>query len=384
MHLGILTGGGDVPGLNSAIKAVVNEAHHNGWTVTGFRRGWAGPVMTDPDNLDATAEHHFPLTPQFVRSINRTGGTILHSSRTRPSRMKAAEVPDHVTKKVPHADAGYVDATGHVLAVIEAMEIDVLVAIGGDDTLSYAAELHEAGAPTMCIPKTMDNDVFGTDYCIGFSTCVTRSVEMINRLRTAAGSHERFLIVEMFGRNCGMTALSAGYLADADRTLIAEMPFELDRLADLMTKDRAANPSNYAVCVVSEGAMVSGEHIIEKGEADAYGHKKLGGIGERIGVGLKDLTGTNMMIQNLGYLLRSGPPDAVDLIVAKNFGTQVVQLIEQGKTGLMVSVTDGHYTVKPANISTQGVHRVDVDGMYDTRNYRPKISQVEGTTMYLR
>ncbi len=384
MHLGILTGGGDVPGLNSAIKAVVNEAHLRGWTVTGFRRGWAGPVETDPLDLEATAAHRKVLTPDFVRTIDRSGGTILHSSRTRPSRIKADGLPAHVKKKTPHADAGYVDATDHVLAVIEAMKIDVLIAIGGDDTLSYAAELHERGAPTMCIPKTMDNDVFGTDYCIGFSTCVTRSVEMIHRLRTAAGSHERFLIVEMFGRNCGMTALSAGYLSDADRSLIAEVPFEMERLADLMTRDRAANPSNYAVCVVSEGAMVSGEHIIEKGEADAYGHKKLGGIGERIGVGLKNLTGTNMMIQNLGYLLRSGPPDAVDLIVAKNFGAMTVQLIEEGKTGLMVSVTDGHYTTKPANISTQGEHRVNVAGMYDTQNYRPKISKVQGTSMYLR
>jgi 6-phosphofructokinase 1 len=384
MHLGILTGGGDVPGLNSAIKAVVNEAHLRGWTVTGFRRGWAGPVETDPLDLEATAAHRKVLTPDFVRTIDRSGGTILHSSRTRPSRIKADGLPAHVKKKTPHADAGYVDATDHVLAVIEAMKIDVLIAIGGDDTLSYAAELHERGAPTMCIPKTMDNDVFGTDYCIGFSTCVTRSVEMIHRLRTAAGSHERFLIVEMFGRNCGMTALSAGYLSDADRSLIAEVPFEMERLAELMTRDRAANPSNYAVCVVSEGAMVSGEHIIEKGEADAYGHKKLGGIGERIGVGLKNLTGTNMMIQNLGYLLRSGPPDAVDLIVAKNFGAMTVQLIEEGKTGLMVSVTDGHYTTKPANISTQGEHRVNVAGMYDTQNYRPKISKVQGTSMYLR
>ncbi|MFZ2101900.1 MAG: ATP-dependent 6-phosphofructokinase [Oricola sp.] len=384
MHLGILTGGGDVPGLNSAIKAVVNEAFHHGWTVTGFRRGWAGPVATDPLDLEGTAAFRQELTPQFARTIDRSGGTILHSSRTRPSRMKAADLPAHVKKTVPHADPGYVDATDHVLAVIEAMKIDVLIAIGGDDTLSYAAELHERGAPTMCIPKTMDNDVFGTDYCIGFSTCVTRSVEMIHRLRTAAGSHERFLIVEMFGRNCGMTALSAGYLSDADRTLIAEVPFEMERLAELMTRDRHANPSNYAVCVVSEGAMVSGEHIIEKGEADAYGHKKLGGIGERIGVGLKQITGTNMMIQNLGYLLRSGPPDAVDLIVAKNFGTQAVQLIAEGRTGLMVSVTDGHYTTRPANISTQGEHRVDVKGMYDTGNYRPKISKIDGTTMYLR
>jgi ATP-dependent phosphofructokinase / diphosphate-dependent phosphofructokinase len=384
MHLGILTGGGDVPGLNSAIKAVVTEAFARGWTVTSFRRGWAGPLQTDPLDLEATASHRQVLTPDFVRTIDRSGGTILHSSRTNPSRTKSADLPAHVKKTVPHADAGYVDATGHVLSVIETLKIDVLIAIGGDDTLSYAARLHEEGAPTMCIPKTMDNDVFGTDYCIGFSTCTTRSVEMIHRLRTAAGSHERFLIVEMFGRNCGMTALSAGFLADADRTLIAEVPFELERLGELLAKDRNANPSNYAVVVVSEGATVAGEHIIEKGEADAYGHKKLGGIGERVGVGLKKLTGTDMMIQNLGYLLRSGPPDAVDLIVAKNFGAMAVQLIADGKTGLMMSVRDGHFATQPANISTQGEHRVNIAGMYDSENYRPKISRVEGTTMYLR
>jgi 6-phosphofructokinase len=384
MHLGILTGGGDVPGLNSAIKAVVNEANNRGWRVTGFKRGWAGPLETDADNPEATPDSHFTLTRDFVRAINRSGGTILHSSRTKPSRTKTGDLPAHVTKTVPHKDEGYVDATNHVLAVLEKMKIDVLIAIGGDDTLSYAARLHEEGAPTMCIPKTMDNDVFGTDYCIGFSTCVTRSVEMIHRLRTAAGSHERFLIVEMFGRNCGMTALAAGYLADADRTLIAEVPFELDRLGKLLTEDRNANPSNYAVVVVSEGAMVAGEHIIEKGEADAYGHKKLGGIGERVGVGLKELTGTDMMIQNLGYLLRSGPPDAVDLIVAKNFGTMTVQLIAEGKTGLMAAINDGHYRTQPANISTQGIHRVNIESMYHADTYRPAIHSVIGTTMYLR
>ncbi|WP_421857722.1 6-phosphofructokinase [Oricola sp.] len=384
MHLGILTGGGDVPGLNSAIKAVVNEAFARGWTVTAFRRGWSGPLETDATDPQATPDSHFSLTPTFVRSINRSGGTILHSSRTNPSRTKKAALPPHVTRIVEHSDAGYVDATGHVLAVIEKMKVDVLIAIGGDDTLSYAARLHEEGAPTMCIPKTMDNDVFGTDYCIGFSTCNTRSVEMIHRLRTAAGSHERFLIVEMFGRNCGMTALAAGFLSDADRTLIAEVPFDLERLGELMTRDRNANPSNYAVCVVSEGAMVAGEDIIEKGEADAYGHKKLGGIGERVGVGLKEVTGTDMMIQNLGYLLRSGPPDAVDLTVAKNFGTMAVQLIADGKTGLMMAINDGHYATRPANISTQGILRVNVDAMYDAENYRPTISSVLGSTMYLR
>jgi 6-phosphofructokinase len=241
----------------------------------------------------------------------------------------------------------------------------VLIAIGGDDTLSYAARLHEEGAPTMCIPKTMDNDVFGTDYCIGFSTCVTRSVEMIHRLRTAAGSHERFLIVEMFGRNCGMTALAAGYLADADRTLIAEVPFELDRLGKLLTEDRNANPSNYAVVVVSEGAMVAGEHIIEKGEADAYGHKKLGGIGDLLAGELKRITGENMIIQPVRYLMRCGTPDSLDLMVGTTFGSMAFDLIEAGNTGVMVAVHEGKYTTAPLQKVVEGVKPFDVDRLYN-------------------
>jgi 6-phosphofructokinase len=384
MHLGILTGGGDVPGLNAAIKAVVNEADRNGWRVTAFRRGWAGPVNTDAADPAGTAETHWALTPDMVRSVDRTGGTFIHTSRTNPSRMNPDDVPDHVGRdRMPTAE-GRVDITAHVLRVLEAMEIDVLVAIGGDDTLSYAARIHNEGAKTMCIPKTMDNDVFGTDYCIGFSTCVTRSVEMINNLRTSAGSHERHMVIEMFGRNCGLTALAAGYLADTDRTLIAEVPFELERLAKLLSEDRARSASRYTMTVVSEGASIIGEDIIESGEEDAYGHRKLGGIGERIGAGLKQLTGTNIMNQKLGYLLRSGGPDAVDLIVGKNYGTMCVQLIAEGQSGLMMAIRDGCYTTQPADISTMGEHRVDVDNLYDTGQYHPKIARVQGIPMYLR
>ncbi len=384
MHLGVLTGGGDVPGLNPAIKAIVNEAHRKGWRVTGFRRGWDGPVSTNPLDLSASNAAFYELTPDNVRGIDRSGGTVLHTSRTNPSRTKASDLPDFVKLRSPSGESGRLDVTQHVLSVFEALKIDVMIAIGGDDTLSYAARIYNEGMKVMCIPKTMDNDVFGTDYCIGFSTCVTRSVEMINRLRTAAGSHERFLVVELFGRNCGLTALAAGYLADTDRTLIAEVPVDLHRLARLMSADRARNSSNYAVAVVSEGARVEGEGIIERGEADAYGHRKLGGIGEHIALGLKDITGTNIMIQNLGYLLRSGAPDAVDLIVPKNYGTMAVQLIEEGKSGLMVAIKDGRYVTQPADISTKGEHRVDIEGMYDVDNYRPAISKVEGTPMYLR
>lgn len=384
MHLGILTGGGDVPGLNPAIKAVVNEAHRLGWTVTGFRRGWAGPVNTNAADLASTPNTHIELTPDVVRTIDRSGGTFIHSSRTNPSRMKPEDVPEFLTNDKTPDENGKVDITDHVLAVMEALRIDVLIAIGGDDTLSYAARLHQEGMQTMCIPKTMDNDVFGTDYCIGFSTCVTRSVEMINRLRTSAGSHERMLFVEVFGRNCGLTALAGGYLADTDRTLIAEVPCELERLADLLVSDRKRSSSNYTVTVVSEGASVIGETVIERGQADAYGHRKLGGIGERIGAGINELTGVNIMTQNLGYLLRSGAPDAVDLIVPKNYGSMCVQLIDEGQTGLMMAVKDGKYATQPADISTKGLHRVDVNGMYDVENYRPKIGKVEGLPMYIR
>ncbi|MEX3011068.1 6-phosphofructokinase [Hoeflea sp. TYP-13] len=384
MHLGILTGGGDVPGLNAAIKAVVNEAYRSDWRVTAFRRGWAGPVNTDAGDPATTPDSHFALTPDLVRAVDRTGGTFIHTSRTNPSRMKPDEIPDFVSSDRKPDAHGKVDITDHVLKVLEAMQIDVLIAIGGDDTLSYAARVHSEGMKTMCIPKTMDNDVFGTDYCIGFSTCVTRSVDMINQLRTSAGSHERNMIVEMFGRNCGLTALAGGYLADADRTLIAEVPFDLNRLAELLTEDRARKSSNYTVSVISEGARIIDEDIIERGEEDAYGHKKLGGIGERVAVGLKQITGTNIMIQNLGYLLRSGGPDAVDLIVGKNFGTMCVQLIEEGKSGLMTAIRDGCYITQPADISTKGEHRVDVDGLYDIDQYRPKIARVEGIPMYLR
>ena len=383
MHIGILTGGGDVPGLNAAIKAMVNEVSARGWSVTGFRRGWAGPVNCNPDDLEGTADARIVLTPAGVRNIDRTGGTILHTSRTNPSRMRAGELPEFLAARAP-GDGGTVDITDHVLRVLEALKIDVLVAIGGDDTLSYASRLHNEGAKAMCIPKTMDNDVFGTDYCIGFSTCVTRSVELISNLRTAAGSHERFLVVEMFGRNCGMTALMAGYLADADRTLIAEVPFDLDRLAEHMLADRASRASNYAVVVVSEGATVSNEDIIETGPADAYGHRKLGGIGERTGEGLKKRTGVGVMNQKLGYLLRSGVPDAVDLMVPKNYGIMTVQLIEEGRTGLMVAVEDGRYTTKPADISTKGKRRVDVDAMYDIDAYRPRMAHLLGGPMFMR
>ena len=383
MHLGILTGGGDVPGLNPAIKAIVNEAHRRGWRVTGFRRGWAGPVLSDPKDLDGSSQARMDLTPELVRGIDRTGGTILHTSRTNPSRMMPGDLPGFLQGRDFPEEDGKRDVTAHVLEALDALNVDVLIAIGGDDTLSYASRIHQEGAKVMCIPKTMDNDVFGTEYCIGFSTCVTRSVELIGQLRTPVDSHERLLVVELFGRNCGMTAWMAGYLADADRTLIAEVPFDMDRLAGLMADDRSANPSNYAVAVVSEGASIKGGGLAESGPADAYGHRKLGGIGQMVGAGLKDRTGINVMVQNLGYLLRAGAPDALDLMIPKNFGVMAVQLIEQGDTGLMVAIENGCYTTKPADISMRGKRRVDVDRMYDPEALRPRTCDLMGIPLYL-
>ncbi len=383
MHLGILTGGGDVPGLNPAIKTVVNEAARRGWHVTGFRRGWAGPLNYNPADAEKSEAFIMPLTVQGVHAIDRTGGTVLHTSRTQPSKMRAKDLPEFLRTSRQTPD-DVVDCTDHVLSVFESLGIDVLIAIGGDDTLSYAARIHGEGMPTICIPKTMDNDVFGTEYCIGYSTCVTRSVELIDRLRTPVGSHERFLVVELFGRNCGQTALMAGYLAGADRTLIAEVPFDLDRVTKLLAEDRRANPSNYAVVVVSEGAQVSGQDIFESGDPDAYGHRKLGGIGQAVGEHLKQATGVGVMVQSLAYLLRAGAPDAVDQLVPRNYATMAVRCIEEGRTGLMMAVQDGRYTTAPADISIKGDRRVDVANMYDPEGYLPRIAGLEGMPMFGR
>lgn len=384
MHLGILTGGGDVPGLNAAIKAVTEEAAARGWSVTGLRRGWAGPLNIDPDNAETVNAWTLALTPDVVRDKDRAGGTFLHTSRTKPSGTAVKDLPQHLrARHAAQPEDAKVDCTEHVLRVMEHLKIDVLVAIGGDDTLSYAARLHAEGAPTMCIPKTMDNDVFGTDYCIGFSTCVNRGVELITRLRTPANSHERVMVVEMFGRNSGESALISGYLAGADRILIAEVPFDGDKLARMVAEDRAQNPEHYAVVVVSEGAHFEGGSIVESGPADAYGHRKLGGIGQDVGDVIKR-HGINVMNQNLAYLLRAGMPDAMDLMVGRNFGTMAVQLLDEGKRGLMMSIEDGQYTTKPADISTEGKRVVDVDMFYDPDQYRARIKRVEGLPMFLK
>jgi len=387
MKIGILTGGGDVPGLNPSIKAVVNRAVDAGHEVVGIRRGWGGLLMINRDDPATIEEYIIPLSNAAVRTIDRTGGTMLHTSRTNPGKVKPQDVPDFL-KDPEHPDAEAADKstrdfTPHVLKNLEFLKIDRLIPIGGDDTLSFGERLHREGFPVVAIPKTMDNDVYGTDYCIGFSTAVTRSVQFIHQLRTSAGSHERIAVIELFGRNSGETSLISSYLAGVDRALISEVPFDPEKLARLVMDDKKTNPSNYAMVTVSEGAHLSGGAVVEFGEADAYGHRKLGGIGDITGDALKTLTGENIISQKLGYLMRSGAPDALDLMVGTNYAHLAVDLIVAGSSGRMVALRDGAYTHVAMSMVTSGVKRVDVDELYDVANYRPKVRHVLGKPMFL-
>jgi 6-phosphofructokinase len=386
--LGILTGGGDVPGLNSAIKSVVERAVDEGWDVLGIRRGWGGLLNCNLDSPQARKSLFTPLSRSVVRTIDRTGGTFLHTSRTNPQRMRASEIPDFLEGTAEPSDSSgkepIYDFTPHVLQVLEFLEVEALISIGGDDTLSYAARMHQEGFPIVAIPKTMDNDVYGTDYCIGFSTAVTRSVDFIANLRTPSGSHERIAIVELFGRNSGETSLISAYLADVDRAIISEVPFDVQKLALLLVQDKYNNPSNYAIMTISEGAReLGGELVHYSGDEDAYGHKKLGGIGARTGEKLKKITGENIIYQQLGYLMRSGAPDSLDRMVAVSYGQLAMDLIVQGRSGRMVALRDGMYTHVPLNRVISGTKRVDVDEMYDIEQYRPKIADMLGKPMFL-
>jgi 6-phosphofructokinase len=384
MRLAILTGGGDVTGLNPCIKAVVEGAYARGWEVLGFRRGWAGPLNVDSRDPEGNRRWVETLTPAWARVIDRAGGTALHTSRTNPGRVPADDVPPHLQGRfTPDAATGKVDCTPHIVEALDWLGVDVLIPIGGDDTLSYAARLAEEGVRVVAIPKTMDNDVFGTDYCIGFSTAVTRSVEFIHALRTPAGSHERIAVIELFGRNSGETALIAGYLADADRTLISEVPVDLDRLSTLIRQDRIDNPSHYAVVVVSEGATLEGGATVEGGEADAYGHLKLGGIGQVIGAGIRERTGVAIINQSLGYLMRSGAPDSLDRMVAITFANLALEQIADGEAGIMLAIRNGRYTTVPVDTCIAGQKRVDVANLYDVGHYRPSPRHVLGAPMFL-
>lgn len=384
MKIGILTGGGDVPGLNPCIKAVVNRAVSEGHTILGIRRGWRGLLQYNPDDETSAAKWLMPLDKKVVRTVDRTGGTFLHSSRTNPGKVKPKDVPEFLREPDWHPESNDVrDFTPHVLKNLERLGVDVLIAIGGDDTLSYGHRLHAEGFPIMAIPKTMDNDVYGTDYCIGFSTAVTRSVNFIHSLRTSVGSHERIGIIELFGRNSGETSLIAAYLADVDRAIISEVPFDPEKLAAMLMEDKKNNPSNYAIMTISEGASMIGGKIVEYGQADAFGHKKLGGIGDITSDALKRITGQNTIYQQVAYLMRSGAPDSIDLMVGFNFANMAMDLISQKSFGQMVALRDGKYTCVPANVLSQGIKRVDVDELYDVDSYRPKVRHVNQKPMFL-
>ena len=383
--IGVLTGGGDVPGLNPCIKALVYRAIDEGYEVLGIRRGWGGLLHFNPDEPGSFSNHFMPLDKQVVRTIDRTGGTILHTSRTNPSRVKPKDQPAFLQDPNPKAEDADrpQDFTAHVLRVLADLGIKILVPIGGDDTLSYGERLHREGVEVIAIPKTMDNDVFGTDYCLGFSTAVSRSVQFIHQLRTSTGSHERIGVVELFGRNSGETSLISSYLAGVDRTLISEVPFDPERLARLILQDKRANPSNYAMVTISEGARMLGGEVIEHGEADAYGHRKLGGIGIIAGEALKKITGEDIVYQQIAYLMRSGAPDAVDLMVSVNYAHMAMDLILEGVSGRMCALREGTYTHVPISTITSGLKRVDVAELYDTEEYLPKVRRVLGKPMFL-
>ncbi len=382
MRIGICTGGGDVPGLNPCIKAVVNRVSDSGHEVIGIRRGWAGLLETDPDDAGSVAANTVALDPTAVRTIDRTGGTVLHTSRTNPGRVKAGSVPAFLADQTADGDGPH-DLTAHVLRVLDRLGIDALIPIGGDDTLSYGLRLHDEGVPVVAIPKTMDNDVHGTDYCIGFSTAVTRGVEFIHALRTSTGSHERLAVVELFGRYSGETSLITAYLAGVDRAVISEVPFDVERLAGLLVEDQRRNPSRYAMVTISEGATMRGGEMVLSGEEDAYGHRKLGGIGAMTGDVIGRLTGQGIVLQQVAYLMRSGSPDSLDLMVATNYAVMAADLVVEGASGRMVALRGGTYTNVPISVTREGVKRVDVDELYDAATYRPKVRHVAGKPMFL-
>ncbi len=385
--IAILTGGGDVPGLNPAIRAITLRALRDGYKVVGIRHGWGGLVDYVRDDTADNSENVQPLSEEIVSPIGRTGGTFLHTSRVRPSHLPKERVPAHLTGY----DQPVNDTTKDVLKNLEHIGVDVLIPIGGDDTLSYGKRLHDEGMHVVAIPKTMDNDVYGTDYCIGFSTCVTRTIELTHRLRTSAGSHERFLVIEVFGRYAGFTALLPTMAGAADRCVIPEYPVDVERLAELLTLDRNKNPSRYAVVLVSEGARLASQEgmSFEGEETDMFGHRKLGGIGDQVGTALKAASARynkgrkiDIVNQRLGYLVRSGDPDALDSIVPMVFGNLALDLIRRKEYGRLVSIHKGFYDSVPISSVTSEKKTVDVSKYYSTDRLRP-IYQFDGAPLFI-
>jgi 6-phosphofructokinase len=374
--IGILTGGGDVPGLNPAIRAVTIRALREGYQVIGIRRGWAGTIGIVRDKDADNSENYQVLTEEIVNRAGRTGGTFLHTSRTRPSHVAKKDVPEHL--RDTYTDEMN-DLTPEVLKNLDYLGIEHLIPIGGDDTLSYGVRLYKEGFKVVAIPKTMDNDVPGTDYCIGFSTCVTRTIQMTNSLRTSAGSHERYLVLEVFGRYAGFTAMLPTMAGAANRCVIPEYEFNVDLLADLLTQDRYKNPSKYSIVLVSEGAMFEGgEMVFEDTTVDAYGHAKLGGIGDLISAELKELSPhynngkpINVINQRLGYLVRGGDPDAIDSIVPMAYGNLALDLLLTGIHGRLVVLKNGRYDNVPIDVVTSTKKVVDVEKHYNRERLRP-------------
>jgi 6-phosphofructokinase len=383
-RIGVLTGGGDVPGLNSVIKSVTYRATELGIEVIGIRRGWEGLTHVKPG---ATLDPDYlrPLDRRTTRTIDRTGGTVLHTSRTNPARMK----PESLPAWLPAADAegyrtadGRYDLTSVVLEHLEQLGIEALVPIGGDDTLSFARVLVDHGVPLVAIPKTMDNDVPGTEYCIGFSSAITRAKELIDRQRTTLGSHERIGVFRIFGRDAGFSALFAAYVTSA-RCVIPEAPYDIDALAEVMADDHRLSPSRYAIVIAAEGAVWSGANLNEVGEADAFGHRHKANIGEALANEISGRTGIESLAIELTYDLRSGQPDALDQIVSSTFANVAMDLLAEGKFGRMVAIRDGKYaeTSLPAAGST--ARRVDVEGMYNVERFRPRYDGRIGRPMLL-
>ena len=394
--IGILTGGGDVPGLNPAIRAITVRALREGYRVVGIRKGWEGMIRIDRDRPLEEQEYCQVLTTQIVNKVGRTGGTFLHTSRTQPSKVKKNDVPAPLQKtyaqEVNDLTPEVIQNLNH-LGIDHRLEGDQIYngAIGGDDTLSYAVRLHEEGFPVVGIPKTMDNDVAGTDYCLGFSTCVTRTIELVNQLRTSAGSHERFLVVEVFGRYAGFSALLPAMAGASNRCIIPEHPFDMEHLAEMMSEDRRRNPSNYSIVIVSEGAMFAdGGMVFEGEEADAYGHKKLGGIGDQVGARLKQLSPKynngeqiGIISQKLGYLVRSGQPDAIDSIVPVAYGNMAFNLLLEGKSGRLVCLRDGNYGDVDLTEVTATKKRVNIEKHYNTERLRPDYRNFENKPLFI-
>jgi 6-phosphofructokinase 1 len=386
--IGILTGGGDVPGLNPAIRAVTIRALREGYQVIGIRRGWGGAISIVRDAKADNSENYILLTEEIVNRAGRTGGTFLHTSRTNPSNIKKGDVPAHLRDTYT---AEKNDLTNEVLKNLDFLGIDYLIPIGGDDTLSFGVKLYTKGVKVVAIPKTMDNDVPGTDYCIGFSTCVSRTIELSNRLRTTAGSHERFLVLEVFGRYAGFTAMLPTMAGAANRCVIPEFKFNIERLTQLLINDRNRNPSKYSVVIVSEGAMPEGGEMMFEGAAtDAFGHAKLGGIGDWVSAQLKDLSAKynngktiNVVNQRLGYLVRGGDPDAIDSIVPMAYGNLALDLILSGIHGRLVVLKNGRYDNMPLDVVTSTKKTVNIDKYYNTERLRPKYESFEMRPLFI-